>query len=88
MEKSGIANSGRKIIKSLYKNETGLVRYGDSQEIAEIEKGVRQRYLLSPCLFNLYEQEAINQVRELIEVEIKIQGENVDMLRYADFIAV
>jgi len=88
LKKSGMANSDRRIIKSLYKNERGVVRYGDSQEIAEIKKGVRQGCSLSPCLFNLYVQEAINRVRELTQVGIKIQGENVDMLRFADDIAV
>jgi len=50
---------------------------------------VRQGCSLSPCLFNLYVQEAIdNRVRELIQVGIKIQDGNVDMLRFADDIAV
>jgi len=88
LRKSGIANSDRRIIKNLYRNETGIVRYGDSQEIAKIRKGARQGCSLSPSLFNLYVQEAINRVRKLIQVEKKIRGENLDMLRFADDIAV
>ncbi|VVC44826.1 Reverse transcriptase domain [Cinara cedri] len=54
LKKTGITNSDRIIIKSLFENETGVVRYGESQEITEIKKGIRQGCSLSPCLFNLY----------------------------------
>jgi len=49
---------------------------------------VRQGCTLSPSLFNLYVQEAINKVREVIEVGIRINGERIDMLRFADDIEV
>lgn len=55
---------------------------------AKIRKGVRQGCTLSPSLFNLYVQEAINKVREVIEVGIRINGERIDMLRFADDIEV
>jgi hypothetical protein len=41
LRKSRIANSERRIIKSLYENEIGIVRYVDSKQIAKIRKGVR-----------------------------------------------
>lgn len=88
MKKSEITNSDRKIIKNLYYNETGVVRYKDSQEIAEIKKGIRHACSLSPCLFNLYVQESVNRVMELVQVGIKIQGKKVNMLWLADDIAV
>ena len=43
-----------KFIKSLYWNQRAFIRMegGYSNEI-KIKRGVRQRYVLSPCLFNL-----------------------------------
>ena len=51
----------------------------------EIEKGVRQGCILSPCLFNLY-AEYIMQNAGLDETQagIKIAGRNINNLRYAD----
>ncbi|VVC46280.1 Reverse transcriptase domain [Cinara cedri] len=81
--KKAFDNDGR-IIKSLYKQEIGVIRCENSREEAEIRKGCT----LSPSLFNLYVQEAVNKVREEIEVGIRINGERIDMLRFADDIAV
>ena len=51
----------------------------------QIRKGVHQVGILSPCLFNLYE-EYIMQNARLNEVQagIKIAGRNINNLRYAD----
>ncbi|KAI5692524.1 hypothetical protein M8J77_008381, partial [Diaphorina citri] len=68
MKKIGINFKDRQIIHSLYKNEIGVIRSGDSQEEAVIKKGVRQGCSLSPYLFNLYAQEAINRIREETQV--------------------
>ena len=48
-------------------------------------KGVRQGCILPPCLFNLY-AECIMQNARLDEAQagIKIAGENINKLRYAD----
>jgi len=50
-----------------------------------IGKGVRQGYILSPCLFNLY-AECILRNAGLDEAQagIKIAGRNIHNLRYAD----
>ena len=51
----------------------------------QIGKGVRQGYLLSPCLFSLY-AEYIMRNAGLVEAQagIKIVGRNINNLRYAD----
>ena len=51
----------------------------------QIGKGVRQGWILSPCLFNFY-AEYIMRNAELEEAQagIKIAGRNINNLRYAD----
>ena len=51
----------------------------------QIGKGVRQGYLLSPCLFNLYAEYIMrSSALEEAQAGIKIAGRNIDNLRYAD----
>ena len=51
----------------------------------QIGKGVRQECILSPCLFNLYTEYITQNVRlDESQAGIKIAGENINNLRYAD----
>ena len=51
----------------------------------QIEKGVRQGCVLSPCLFNLYAEYIIrNAGLDEAQTGIKIAGRNIKNLRYAD----
>ena len=51
----------------------------------QIEKGVCQGCILSPCLFNLYEEYIMrNAGLEETQAGIKIARRNINNLRYAD----
>ena len=55
------------------------------QQTFQIGKGVRQGYILSPCLFNLYADYIMRNARlDEAEAGIKIAGRSVNNLRYAD----
>ena len=49
------------------------------------EKGVKQGCLLSPCLFNLYTEHIMrNSGMDELQAGIKIDGRNINNLRYGD----
>ena len=51
----------------------------------QIGKGVHQGCMLSPCLFNLYEEYIIqNAGVDEAQAGIKIAGRNINTLKYAD----
>jgi hypothetical protein len=65
-----------------------VVKCGRIEKEAWIKKGVRQGCSLSPLIFNIYIEEALNEVREKMNVGVTIQGEKVGMLHFADDIVV
>ena len=72
------------LYKEIIQNIT--VRTGhETTDWFQIGKGIRQGYILSPCLFNLY-AEYIMQNAWLDEAQagIKISRTNINNLRYAD----
>ena len=55
------------------------------QQTFQIGKGVRQGYILSPCLFNLYADYIMRNARlDEAEAGIKIARRNINNLRYTD----
>ena len=74
------------LLRNLYMDQEATVRTGHgTTDWFQIGKGVRQRCILSPRLFNLH-AEYITRNAQLDEAQagIKIVGRNVNNLRYAD----
>jgi|AKYZ01.1.fsa_nt_gi Reverse transcriptase (RNA-dependent DNA polymerase). len=88
LKKIGISYQDRKIIWQLYEKERAIIRYGKSEDTASIRKGVRQGCNLSPALFNAYIQDGLDSINEESDIGIRVQGERINMLRFADDIAV
>ena len=70
----------------LYAGQEAIVRTGHgTTDWFQIEKGVHQSCILSPCLFSLYAEYIMrNAGLEEAQVGIKIAGRNINNLRYAD----
>ena len=82
----GIPDHLTSLLINLYAGQEATVRTGHgTTDRFQIEKGVRQGCILSPCLFNLY-TEYIMQNAGVDEVQagIKIARRNINNLRYAD----
>ena len=74
------------LLRNLYAGQDKTVRTGHGKtDWFQIRKGVHQSYILSLCLFNLYE-EYIMQNAGLGEAKaaIKIARRNINNFRYAD----
>ena len=74
------------LLRNLYAGQEATVRTGHgTTDWFQIGKVVRQGYMLSPRLFNLYaEYLKRNAGLEEAQVGIKIAGRNINNLRYAD----
>ena len=86
LKEIGIPDHLTCLLRNLYAGHEATVRRGHgTTDWFQIEKGVAQGYILSPCLFNLH-AEYIMQNAGLDEAQagIKIAGRNTNNLRYAD----
>ena len=73
-------------LENLYAGQEATVRteHGTTDWF-QIGKGVRQGYIVSPCLFNLYAEYIMrNAGLEEAQAGIKIARRNINNLRYAD----
>ena len=70
----------------MYAGQEATVRTGHgTTDWFQIGKGVCQGCILSPCLFNLYPQYIMRNVRlDEAQAGIKIAKRNINNLRYAD----
>ena len=73
------------LLRNLYGGREAIVRTGcGTMDWFKIGKGVRQDYILSPCLFNLYTEYIMqNAGLDESQAEIKIARRNISNLRYA-----
>ena len=74
------------LLRNLYAGQEATVRTRhETTDWFQIGKGVCQGCILSPCLFNLYAEYIMRNVRlEEAQAGIKIAGRNINKLRYAD----
>ena len=74
------------LLRNLYAGQEAAVRTGHGTiDWFQIQKGVRQDCILSPCLFNLYAEYIMrNAGLEETQAGIKIARRNINNLRYAD----
>ena len=86
LKEMGIPDHLTCLLRNLYAGQEAPVRTGHrTADWFEIGKVVRQHYILSPCLFNLYAEHIMrNAGLEEAQAGIRIAGRNIDDLRYAD----
>ena len=74
------------LLRNLYAGQEATVRTGHGTiDWFQMGKGVCQGCILSPCLFNLYEEHIIrNNGMDEVQAGIKIARRNINNLRYAD----
>ena len=86
MKEMGIPDHLTWLLRNVYAGQEATVRTGHgATDWFQIGKGVRQGYILSPCLFNFYAEYIMrNAGLEETQAGIKIARRNVNNLRYAD----
>ena len=86
LKEMGIPDHLTCLLRNLYAGQEATVRTGHGPtDWFQIGKGVRQGWILSSCLFNLYAEHIMrNAGLEEAQAGIKISGRNINNLRYAD----
>ena len=86
LKEMGIPDHLTCLLRNLYAGQEVTVRTGHGKiDWFQIGKGVRQGYILPPCLFNLYAEYIMrNAGLEEAQAGIKIARRNINNLRYAD----
>ena len=82
----GISDHLACLLRNLYAGQEATVRTGHgTTDSLQIEKGVCQGCILSPCLFNSYAEYIMrNAVLDEAPAGIRIARRNINNLRYAD----
>ena len=86
LKEMGIPDYLTCLLRNLYAHQEATVRTGHgTTDWFQIGKGVHQSCILSPCLFNLYEEYTMrNAGLYEAQIVIEIAGRNINNLRYAD----
>ena len=80
----GIPDHMTCLLRTLYAGQEAPVRTGHGTDWFQIRKAVRQVCILSPCLFNLYEEHIMrNTGLDEAQAGIKIARRHINNLRYA-----
>ena len=84
-EEMGIPDHLICLLRNLYAGQKATVRTGHgTTDWFQIQKGVRQGCILSPCLFNLHAEYIMrNAGLDESQAGIKIAGRDINSLRYA-----
>ena len=87
LKEMGIPDHLTCLLRNLYAGQEATVRTGHgTTNWFQIEKGVCQGCILSPCLFNFFAEYIMrNTGLEEAQAGIKIAGRNINNLRYAVF---
>ena len=90
LQETGIPDQLTCLLRNLYAGQEATVRTGHgTTDWFQIGKGVLQSCILSPCLFNFYEEYIMrNAALEEAQAGIKIARRNINNLRYADDITI
>ena len=86
LNEMGIPDHLTCLLRNLYAGQEATVRTGHgTTDWFQMGKGVYQGSILSPCLFNLYAENIMQNARVVeAQAEIKTAGRNINKLRYAD----
>ena len=85
LKEMGIPDHLTCLLRNLYAGQEATVRTGHGTDWVQIGKEVHQGCILSPCLFNLYAEYIMRNVRlDEAQAGIKIAGRNINNLRYVD----
>ena len=83
LQEMGIPDHITCLLRNLYADQEATARTGHgTMDWFQIGKGVRQAFILSPCLFNLFAEHLMWNARlDEAQAEIKIAGRNINNLR-------
>ena len=86
LQEMGIPDHLTCFLRNMYVDQEATIRTGHGTiDWFQVGKGIRQGCLLSPCLFNLYEEYIMrNAGLNEAQAGIKIAGRNINNLRYSD----
>ena len=87
LKEMGIPDNLTCLLRNLYAGQEATITGHGTTDGFQIGKGVRQGYILSPCLFNLHAEYIMRNARlDEAQAGIKIAGKNINInnLKYAD----
>ena len=86
LKEMGIPGHLTYLLRNLYAGQEATVRIGHgTTDCFQIQKGVRQGCILSPCLFNFYADYIMwNAGLNEAQAGMKVSRRNINNLRYAD----